>query len=253
MENIVYHSDSISDYLSTSRVKWNDFYKSEKEVITNIFQHKENIKESQILDIGCGCGGLGLALNEKFKIENYTGVEINKKAAEYGNKICSTFNIMHSDFLKCDDNSIANQSYDYVFSLGCIDWQLNFDKMFKKCWDKVIPGGFFILSLRLTSEKSITDIEKSFQYANYNNKREGEVAPYMVWNAKEIFSMFNNLSPSSMEVYGYYGKPSFLSNCPYDEVCFTVIALQKASLGTNDLYKENINLPKNIYESIALK
>jgi len=34
-----------------------------------------------ILDIGCGCGGSGLALRDEFGVQKYSGVEINSLAA----------------------------------------------------------------------------------------------------------------------------------------------------------------------------
>ena len=37
-------------------------------------------KDSKVLDLGCACGGLGLALKEKFQIKDYTGIEINYQA-----------------------------------------------------------------------------------------------------------------------------------------------------------------------------
>jgi len=73
MKNIVYKSSSLVEYFASNRIKWEQFYESERKLLGALQLNSDQ----QVLDIGCGCGGLGLALKEKFGINNYTGVEIN--------------------------------------------------------------------------------------------------------------------------------------------------------------------------------
>ena len=40
--------------------------------------------------------------------------------------------------------------FDFVFSLGCIDWNFETDRMLKKAWKHVKKKGFLIITLRLT-------------------------------------------------------------------------------------------------------
>ena len=70
MKNKHYKTNEILNYFSTNRVKWDQFYPSERKLFESIGLSSEKAD----LDIGCGCGGLGLALNEKFGISSYTGV-----------------------------------------------------------------------------------------------------------------------------------------------------------------------------------
>ena len=64
MNNIFYKTDEISKFFNHNRIKWDQFYESEKKIINGL-----NIDSSEtVLDIGCACGGLGLALEEKFNI-----------------------------------------------------------------------------------------------------------------------------------------------------------------------------------------
>ena len=59
----------------------------------------ETIKDTaKVLDIGCGCGGLGLALKEKFNVNNYTGIEISKLASESAKILNPQANIHNIDF-----------------------------------------------------------------------------------------------------------------------------------------------------------
>ena len=61
--NIKYKTDEIERFFSKNRIAWDQFYESEKVIISAL----KLSKKDQVLDIGCGCGGLGLALKNKFK------------------------------------------------------------------------------------------------------------------------------------------------------------------------------------------
>lgn len=136
-KNIKYQTKNISEYFSQNRVKWNQFYKSEKIVIEGI-----GIKDSDhILDVGCGCGGLGLALKEKFGVHDYTGVEINELAAQTAVQLNPKAKILCGDFLDLSKSLLLNKEFDIVFSLSCFDWNVQFDEMLNSSWNHVKPGG----------------------------------------------------------------------------------------------------------------
>ena len=103
--NKKYKSSEIVKYYASNRNSWGNFYKSERKVI-----EKLNItKNSKILDIGCACGGLGEVLKKKYGIKDYTGIEINKKAYEYGKFKNKKFNFINSDILKWPPKSRNNR------------------------------------------------------------------------------------------------------------------------------------------------
>jgi len=83
MKNITYRTEEIKKYFSENRISWDQFYESEKKVITKTW----NSDIHEILDIGCGCGGLYSALKEKFGNLNYTGIEINQQAADFARQL----------------------------------------------------------------------------------------------------------------------------------------------------------------------
>ena len=158
MDNIIYEKEDIREYFSKDRIKWEQFYESEKKVIQKIISGSEKkIRQLFVLDVGCACGGLGMVLRERFNINNYTGIEINLQAANYAKKINPDFQIIAGDFLKVS-NDLMNDYYDLAFSLSCIDWQNNFNLMLKELFAKVKPGGYLLVSLRITTKKSINDI-----------------------------------------------------------------------------------------------
>ena len=77
--NIHYRSEELSKYFSKNRISWDDLYESER----NVFKYINPLEKAETLDIGCGCGGLGIALKQKFNLTSYTGVEINKEASQF--------------------------------------------------------------------------------------------------------------------------------------------------------------------------
>ena len=133
--NIKYQSDQIRNFYSTHRVKWSQLYRSEQTILEQLdLSHR-----TTILDIGCGSGGLGLALKERFGVERYTGVEINASAAQAAQTLNPDARILQGDILEIPDGQLGQ--YDLVVSLSCIDWNVEFDTMLTKAWGLVSGGG----------------------------------------------------------------------------------------------------------------
>ena len=116
--------------------------------------------------------------------------------------------------------------------------------MLEKAWSKVKPGGLFIASYRLTTEVGVNDIARSYQYINYEGKMEGEIAPYVVVNAKELIAKLSGLQPSKLLGYGYYGPPSKTAITPFKNLCFAVIAVRKAI--NSEVLEFDLRLPPNV-------
>ena len=93
-KNIAYKTDQLAHYFTHHRVSWPQFYESERNIINKL---ELGVNES-ILDIGCGCGGLGLALRDEFGVQKYTGVEINSLAAEMAESLNPKAQILCGDF-----------------------------------------------------------------------------------------------------------------------------------------------------------
>lgn len=99
-------------------------------------------------------------------------------------------------------------------------------------------GGYFIISLRLTAEKGINDILKSYQYVWF---KENERIPsgaakvnYIVFNVVEAINLLSNLLPKPNKIfsYGEFHPPSFSARTPFEKLFFAVFAIEK---GANNL------------------
>ncbi len=239
--NIHYKTQALERYFSSNRIRWDQFYPSERKLITRVWPSQS----PSILDIGCGCGGLGLALKERFGAACYTGIEIHPEAAEKAIRLNSKARILNGDFLDFYARGGLDEAYDMTISLSCIDWNTTFDAMLCRAWETVKPGGMFIASFRLYAGEGVNDIKRSYQYINYEGLREGEVAAYVVLNAGELASRLKSLGAVGLIAFGYYGPPGATAVTPYNELCFTALAAHKPPYSGPEL---ELNLPDTIAE-----
>lgn len=241
-KNIKYISPKIADYHANFRIKWEEFYESEKIIIQGL-----GIKSrDSILDIGCGCGGLGLVLKEKFGTTNYTGIEISELAAHKAEVMNPSASIICGDFLEISQSDISEKVFDIVFSLSCFDWNTQFDEMLLLAWNHVAQGGSLIASFRIVAVEGCDDMKRSYQYINFDGELIEEKASYVVLNAKELFAKLEAFSPSSITAYGYFGIPSETAITPYEEICFTTVSVTKRSVNNIVQSHFDLQLPNKI-------
>lgn len=240
-KNIEYTAPEIATFYREHRTRWDHFYESER----TVFERLGFGAGARVLDIGCGCGGLGLALRERFGVSDYTGVEINKQAAEVARTVNPGGKFLHADILSVEPRELSESSFDVVVSLGCIDWNVQFADMLAQAYRYVKPGGSFVASFRLTSAESANDIRHSYQHINFEGKKEGEVAPYVVLNVRDLLHGLNAFAPARISGFGYWGAPSVTAVTPHKSVCFSVIAVQKPIGPFRDTVVE-LDLPPDI-------
>ena len=217
-QNIHYTADDISEFYKQNRLSWNQFYPSEKKVL----EHINPNEKSKVLDIGCGSGGLGMALKERFNINNYTGIEINKKADEEAKMLSKNGKFICGDFL---DLSANLGDFNLVCSLSCIDWNIEFESMLEEAWNHVSNKGNLLISLRLTKDYTINEIKRSYQHINFGGRKTGEIAPYVVIEINDWLSHIKKMSNlESVYGYGYYGKPSDSAVTPFNKFVLQYLA-----------------------------
>lgn len=241
-KNIEYQTDQLSYYYNVNRVTWEQFYESERVIISQLGL----TKNCTILDIGCGCGGLGLALRDQFDVQNYTGVEINSFAAEAAKTMNSKAQIYRGDILDLSENILNEKQFDVVFSLSCVDWNVQFDEMLISAWGLVRPGGKLVATFRLTTDEGCKDIRHSYQYVNFDGIMEGEIANYVVLNVSEILQQLLAFNPLGISAYGYWGTPSKTVVTPYETICFSAFSIIKREPTDNNPVNHNLDFPEEI-------
>lgn len=241
-KNIVYQTDQLAQYFEQHRISWPQFYESEREIISQL-----NLGQNHtVLDIGCGCAGLGLALKDQFGVEKYTGVEINSLAAESARKMHASAQILCGDFLDLRQKILLGKKFDVVFSLSCFDWNIQFSDMLSAAWEHVLPGGALVVTLRLVAGEGCDDMEQSYQYINFVGTMDGERAAYVVLNANELICKLVDLNPSDISAFGYFGTPSSSAVTPYEKLCFSAFSIAKRKDGDQTPVRLNLNLPEEI-------
>lgn len=246
MANIVYQAEDIARYFSHNRIRWDQFYESERKVIGSLSPDPV----SCVLDIGCGCGGLGLALLEKFGVTNYTGVEINASAAKAALSLNPKAIIHQGDILELREGVLAQHQFDMVFSLSCVDWNVEFSAMLGTAWQLVAPGGSLVATFRLSDQPGCRDMAQSYQHINYEGRKEGELAAYVVLNAGELMVQLGAFDPAQINLYGYWGPPSATAVTPYDRLCFVACTLRKRRSGESSPLELSLELPDEVRQQI---
>ena len=227
LENIHYKSDGFAKYYSVNRHHWDEFYESERYIMSRFMDSKDG--PFSVLDVGCGCGGLGEALSEKYQLSMYKGVDINLpnvKIAQSSLKLNCPFEIVCEDVTELT----PSDGYDFVISFSCIDFNIEVEKMIASCWKQTKKGGHLILSVRLTNEMGVNDIEKSYQPIGVVSKAT-EVANYVVFNFNDLFKMIKEMPVlGGVTAYGYWNAPSSTAHTPYNRLCFSVVCLEKSEV-----------------------
>jgi SAM-dependent methyltransferase len=214
-------------------MSWPQFYPSERWIFERLAARPGGI--ARVLDVGCAAGGLGLALQEKFPIQEYTGIELNDDAVALARSRLSLFRV-HANF-RCADiiklDVVAGAPFDLVANLSCSDWSVDTDAITDACWRHVAPGGNLVISLRLTSRPGINDPSKSYARIGYEGESDetDELTNYVVFNVHDALRMFDNMNPRPSRVlgYGYWGAPSKSAVTPYERLVFAVFAVEKAT------------------------
>jgi len=250
MKNIKYTSKKLSEFYASNRVTWEQLYPSERAIIESC----EILPNTKIVDIGCGCGGLGQSLAQRFGTTDYCGIDIHSSAIAAGKQLFPSNYLIEGDFLNGDVIAQIPFLPDVVFSLGCVDWNVEYENMIEAIWRFVPAKSSLIMSCRLTVESSVSKIEDSYQYADFMGKPEGvrsdadrEKAPYIVINAKEFFQRIGSWEHNKISAFGYYGAPSQTAVTKFDRVCFAVFCIRKTPKTNSTSSTEwNLNLPEEI-------
>jgi SAM-dependent methyltransferase len=235
--NTPYKSPGLSAFYSSHRLRYSDFYPSERAA----FESLDLGPETTILDIGCACGGLGLALNEHFGCTDYTGLEIHAEAARIGHRHVSTFGgrVVGGDVLEAARLLTANDcasSFDLVVSLSALDWNLRVASNVRAAWALVRDGGHLLMSVRLHPDTCLLDLHTSYQPTTPEASEAVEIAPYVVMAVPSAMQFAAELGAAQVTVFGHVGRPSSTAVTTVDECIFAVAVMAKDSSSASTIF-----------------
>jgi SAM-dependent methyltransferase len=229
--NIHYASPGLPEFYSNHRSAWEDFYVSER----TAFEASGLGPETSILDVGCACGGLGTALNERFGCTNYVGLEIHEGAAAIGALAVASFGgrVLSGDIL--EGSQILKfaglpQEYDLVVSLSALDWNADVRDNILQAWRHVAIGGALLMSLRLHPNSCHLDLEESRQSTTPHNGGGDEFAPYVIMSVPAAVEFATRMGAASVRVFGHWGAPSATAQTPVDRCIFALAILTKTTV-----------------------
>jgi len=241
---IKYETSEIAEYFSKNRISFAELYDSEKAIFSGL----DINKETTLLDGGCACGGLGLALNNEFGLLDYTGIDLNQLAIQMASSVYPDGRYICGDVKATCEHILKDIEYDIVCSLSCIDWNDGFYETLPILWTKVKPGGSLVLTLRLTNFPTLNSLTHAYQYINYGGLLSGEIAHYTVLNYNDALQQIMKLQPSRVRLVGYWGKPSATAVIPYSRLCFTALSIQKATnIIEDNICALTLDIPSSLF------
>jgi cyclopropane-fatty-acyl-phospholipid synthase len=119
--------------------------------------------EMNILDIGCGWGGLTNAISKRYPKCKVVGITISKEQIKVANE---KYGSKKLKYIFCDYRDLPNKQtkYDRIISVGMFEQVgvKNFDTFFKCCNDILTDDGIFVLHTitSSTQPKYLTGVEK---------------------------------------------------------------------------------------------
>jgi SAM-dependent methyltransferase len=231
-KNINYRSGDIARFYAEHRRRWDELYPSEQWMFERVVSDSGRL--GRVLDVGCAAGGLGDALAERFNsLQSYTGIDINEDAVVSGRTLARNASYP-ADFIAADicNWRAEDRTFDLVSALGVVDWNIEWSGNLAACWAHVAPGGHLVLSIRLTPNETICDMNRSFQFIWFDPPPippDTERAPYNIFNANEAVALLaqQQPAPETIVVFGYWGPVSAAARTPHERLIFSVAALRK--------------------------
>lgn len=222
-----WNTSDVVSYFDSNRINIDDIYPSEYFFLENVLH--ENVK---ILDIGCAQGGFSHAIGQKLSNFSYTGVDISEnmiKQAKINYPQHNFYHIEENDDYAILDSNGDDECFDITLVLGILHLHETWRETIKKAWSKT--SSIMILDLRVVSEETIEDKEKSYFKMNFNGDKSdySRVLPYNLINSSEALSTIQSLCAEAKKIsfFGYSQAVSASAVCPVDNVFANVYCIER--------------------------
>jgi cyclopropane-fatty-acyl-phospholipid synthase len=102
----------------------------------------------QVLDLGCGWGSLSLWIAEHFPNASVTSISNSASQRDFILRKASDRSIENIDVIVCDMNDFETaKRFDRVVSVEMFEHMHNYDELFRRIDDCLLPGGLFFMHI----------------------------------------------------------------------------------------------------------
>ena len=211
---------SAIDYYSQNRQEVSDLYPSEK-----VFLPRVLFPGAKVLDVGCASGGFFNIMRSLEPLIEYTGVDIAEPAVALAREKYpdARFELNEGIELPFEDNT-----FDLVHCTSVLVIEPRYQEMLKEMYR--VSNRFVIADLRLLKGiGSQQDFQKSYYKIQFDNDGVEATVPYAVNDADEVANFILQLTPKpkALRGTGYFHQVAKEAVTPYDEVCMTILLVQK--------------------------
>ncbi|NQU57202.1 MAG: class I SAM-dependent methyltransferase [Rhodospirillales bacterium] len=221
-------SDSL-DFFARERRAPDDLYPSEKSFLPDAVGRASNV-----LDVGCACGGFASIMRAFNPSIRYTGIDIvPEMLARAGRETFGdTFAAAAGHELPFKD-----RAFDLVHCSGAVHLNSRYQPLIADMWR--VTDGEALFDMRLTEGPSL---QGSFRI-DFADTGEGGILPYHVVNLEEARALIDSLpdAPARVRLAGYRHPASGNANLPEaTPVIMAVLLLQRSSPETGwDIHIES--------------
>ena len=167
--------------------------------IPQLFDLIGDVKDKEILDLGCGAGGHDRKLIE-LGAKHVTGIDISKNMLELANKNNNS-NQINYILMSMEDIDKLDKKYDLVVSSLAIHYIEDYDNLCKKVYNLLKDGGEFIFSHGHPMDSAIILNNLEHRYVILNDKKYFLLSDYNnegirknTWMVDGVITYHRNMS-----------------------------------------------------------
>jgi len=223
-----------------------DYYEVRREVTDlhpseMVFLPRVLFPGAKVLDVGCASGGFFNILRSLEPLIEYTGVDIAAPAIELARQQYpeARFEVLEGTQLPFEDNT-----FDIVHCTKVLVIEPRYKEILKEMYR--VSNRFVLADIRLLKGiGSEQDFEKSFYRVQLTDDRVEFTVPYVVNDADEVVEFVLHLKPKpkALRGTGYFHRVADEAETPHDEVCMTILLVQKGEQGQGETVVDLNDLP----------
>jgi len=213
-------NQSAIDFYSQNRHEISDLYPSEK-----VFLPRVLFPGAKVLDVGCASGGFFNIMRSFEPHIEYTGIDLSDTAVELATERYpeAKFMVTTGFQLPFQDND-----FDIVHCTSVFNNEPNYQEMLEEMYR--VSNRFVLVDIRLL--KDLGKQLESVYNIQFNGKEVEATVPYVVNDADEVANFILQMKPRPKALYGtgYFHQVAKEAVTPYDDVCMTILLVQKGGL-----------------------